>query len=297
MNRLKEYFSIKDLENLSGIKAHTLRVWEKRYNLLAPNRTDTNIRYYSLSHLQKLLNIVLLYKNGYKISRIARFAEEKIPLLVREIASRKAVKHHYLNDFKLAMLHFDRALFSETYNRLTAGKSFRRVFHEIFIPLLNELGMLWQTDTITPAHEHFITDLIKQKIIVNIENLPTLPRQYTGKTFVLYLPEEEMHEIGLLYVHYELMLRKCHGIYLGQAVPISGLKSIQLRYPEVTFISYFTVEPNKNKIDAYIEDFEKQIDVSPPNALWLLGRQTAHLTRIPSFVRTFKGIDQLLKTL
>ena len=164
MNNVKKSFSIRDMENLSGIKAHTIRIWEKRYNLFSPERTATNIRTYSLKSLQKLLNIVLLYHNGYKISKIAKIPESEIPVLVRGIVAKNSEKSHAINAFKLSMINFDQALFFNTYNSLLAERSFREVFIEVFIPLLNELGLLWQTDTISPSHEHFVTNLIKQKI-------------------------------------------------------------------------------------------------------------------------------------
>src|SRR5690606_16574675 len=171
MNIVKDSFSIKDLENLSGVKAHTIRIWEKRYKLFNPNRTDTNIRYYSLASLQKLLNTVLLCNNGHKISKIAQLPEEEIPDLVKKIGSEGSINNDFLNSFKLAMVNFDRSQFEKTYNTLITTKTFREIFYDVFIPLLTELGLLWQTDTINPAHEHFISGLIKQKVIANTENL------------------------------------------------------------------------------------------------------------------------------
>ncbi|HAH56273.1 MAG TPA: MerR family transcriptional regulator, partial [Flavobacterium sp.] len=141
---IKSVFSIKDLENLSGIKAHTIRIWEKRYNVLQPMRSDTNIRNYDLQSLQKLLNVVLLNNYGYKISRIAEHSTEKIESLVREIISEKSTKNHAINAFKMAMINFDQALFFNTYNSLLSEKSFREVFYEIVIPLMEEIGLLWQ---------------------------------------------------------------------------------------------------------------------------------------------------------
>ena len=166
MNNVKTSFSIRDMENLSGIKAHTIRIWEKRYNLFSPERTDTNIRTYSLESLQKLLNVTLLYNNGYKISKIAKLGEDNIPVLVNEIIAEKSEKSHALNSFKLAMLNFDQALFLNTYNELKEDKSFTQIFNDVFLPLLNELGLLWQTNTISPAHEHFISNLIKQLLVL-----------------------------------------------------------------------------------------------------------------------------------
>ncbi|MBC7494583.1 MAG: MerR family transcriptional regulator, partial [Flavobacterium sp.] len=171
MNNIKNTFSIKDLENLSGIKAHTIRIWEKRYNVLEPMRTDTNIRFYDLSCLQKLLNITLLHDYGYKISKISKMSEEKIPSLVREIISQKSAKHHAISSFKMAMMNFDQTLFTSTYNNLLSEKSFKEIFYDVFIPLMNEIGFLWQTDTITPAHEHFLSYLVKQKLLINTEKL------------------------------------------------------------------------------------------------------------------------------
>src|SRR5690606_1210792 len=207
MNIVKDSFSIKDLENLSGVKAHTIRIWEKRYKLFNPNRTDTNIRYYSLASLQKLLNIVLLCNNGHKISKIAQLPEEEIPALVKRINSEACINNESLNSFKLAMVNFDQDLFIQTYNTLATTNTFREIFYDVFIPLLTELGLLWQTDTINPAHEHFITALIKQKVIANTEYLPFTNPQNRSEVFVLYLPENEIHEIGLLFLNYELILK------------------------------------------------------------------------------------------
>ena len=160
MNRIKNTFSIKDLENISGIKAHTIRIWEKRYNLLSPFRTDTNIRRYSLSSLQKLLNITLLYNHGYKISKIASLDKEEIPIMVREIALKSNSEQVAINALKLSMVNFDTILFDTTFEEILLQNDFEFVFINVFMPLMKELGILWQTNAISPSHEHFITNLI-----------------------------------------------------------------------------------------------------------------------------------------
>ena len=220
MNNVKKFFSIRDLENLSGIKAHTITYLGKKVCLLAPERTSTNIRTYSLGSLQKLLNITLLYNSGYKISKIAKIPEQELPNVVRELVSQNSAKSHAINAFKLSMINFDIALFQNTYNSLLTDRSFREIFWEVFIPLLNELGLLWQTDTISPTHEHFITNLIKQKIYTSTEKIQTMEPTREDKVFVLFLPENEIHEIGLLFVNYELLLRGYKTIYLGQTMPL-----------------------------------------------------------------------------
>lgn len=300
MNNVKKYFSIRDLENLSGIKAHTIRIWEKRYNLLSPERTETNIRTYSLESLQKLLNITMLYNNGLKISKIARLGDSEIPLQVKDIVAKNSVKNHAINAIKLAMINFDQALFLSTYNGLLANKSFREIFNEVFIPLLNELGLLWQTNTISPAHEHFITGLIKQKIQTSTEKLLHLEPTKTDKIFVPYLPENEIHEIGLLYLNYEIVLRGYKSIYLGQTTPLENLKDVMKFYNNINFLSYFTVQPTKDKVLKHVQDFHKMaMKHSPTCQLWILGRQNQYLQglALPTSVRTFSSIEQAVQAL
>ena len=250
MNNIKQDFTIKDLENISGIKAHTIRIWEKRYGLLEPQRTSTNIRYYSHSNLQKLLNIVLLNKNNYKISKIAKMSEEEIKLQARELAFSKAINDEALSSFKLSMLQFDKVLFNNTYDKLLHKKTFREIFKDVFIPFLEHIGFLWQTDTLLPAHEHFISNLIAQKIHINTENLQ-YSITYSKKTYVLFLPENEIHELGLLYLNYELVLRGNHTIYLGQSLPLDNLDYFFKNDRELCFVTSLTVQPYDDKIDDY----------------------------------------------
>lgn len=299
MNNVKKYFSIRDLENLSGIKAHTIRIWEKRYHLLSPERTATNIRTYSIGSLQKLLNITMLYHHGYKISKIARIKEQDISLIVRDIIAKKNVQHHAINAFKLAMINFDQAMFIRTFKGLLAEKSFVEIFSQVFIPLLNELGLLWQTDTISPAHEHFITGLIKQKIHTNTELIQHLEPTKTDKIFVLFLPENEIHEIGLLYVNYEIIRQGYKSIYLGQTIPLENLKDVMKYYDNLYFLSYFTVVPTKEHIDKYILEFNQIAQENNESSkLWILGRQTQFLEpKQPARVKIFNSIESVVEAL
>lgn len=299
MNNVKVNFSIKDLENLSGIKAHTIRIWEKRYNLLCPKRTDTNIRFYSLKSLQKLLNITLLYNNGYKISKIAKIPEEELPLMVREIVSENSIKNKSINAFKLAMINFDQSLFLNTYNSLLGDRSFREIFYDIFLPLLNELGLLWQTETISPAHEHFVTALVKQKILLNIEKLQLAEPTKTDPTFVLFLPDNEIHEIGLLYLNYEIVLRGYRAIYLGPTIPLESLTDIQRYYDNLTYLSYFTVSPPTEGIRKYLEDFQKIVNRDRNSKLWILGQQVKDSVSPEEFpgVKAFHSIEEVIEEL
>ena len=298
MSLVKKTFSIKDLANLSGIKAHTIRIWEKRYNLLSPERTQTNIRLYSLLSLQKLLNITLLYENGLKISKIAQLKNEEIPLKVREIIDEKSIKNNMMNAFKLSMINFDQSLFYNTYNKLVVDLSFREIFKEYFIPLLQELGYLWQSNTISTTHEHFITNLVKQKVYTNTEKVHR-SEYVNNKSFVLFLPENEIHELGILYLNYELNLRGYKSIFLGQSVPIENLEPLIASNEFVEFIAYVTVEPSKEKIDKYLQKFKKKILDKKDCRLSLLGFQTqfVDLNTKPENVSVYRGFEDLIEAL
>lgn len=256
LNNIKTDFTIKDLENLTGIKAHTIRIWEKRYQLLTPKRTNGNIRYYDTKNLQKLLNVSLLNKNNYKISKIAELSEEAIILMSRELANKNALIDDSINSFKMAMFTFDQALFNQTYNQLLINKTFRDVFKDVFIPFLEQIGLMWQTDTLTPSHERFISNLISQKIQINSEKTQQNLLVDESQTYVLFLPDNEIHELGLMYLNYELSLRGKKTIYLGQSIPLNSLNSLLAMFSKITFVTSFTVSP----VDSAIEDYLKDVD-------------------------------------
>jgi DNA-binding transcriptional MerR regulator len=293
---VKSVFSIKDLENLSGIKAHTLRIWEKRYDLFQPQRTDTNIRYYNLESLQKLLNVKYLNQNGYKISKIAKLSKDELADKIKEVSRNDLPYSLALADFKMSMINFDANLFLETYKSLSKNLNFSQIFIDVFIPFLNELGLLWQTDSVRPSHEHFITGLIKQIILSNIQEIHARHKQSTHKgVFVLYLPENEIHDIGITYIYYELLKRNYKTIYLGQSLPIESLKDFDDIYDEITFVSYFTVKPDVEELDNYIMRFHAEINTSKNHKLWLLGRQTNYMMgKLPDRVQKFGSIQSLV---
>jgi len=276
MNNVKNIFSIKDLENLSGIKAHTIRIWEKRYSVLEPMRTETNIRMYDLINLQKLLNITLLHNHGYKISKISKFPKDRIPELVNEIVTIKSAKSHAISSFKMAMMNFDQALFFNTYDKLLSEKSFREVFFEVFIPLIQEIGTLWQTNTISPAHEHFISYLIKQKLLINTEKLQTQAPINDDKVFILYLPSNEIHELGLMYLNYEILLSGYKTIYLGESVPLDCIKDVNKLFDRITFVCYMTVEPTKDEVNNYIKQIKTEFE-NDNSKFWFIGRMTENI--------------------
>ena len=294
LNNVKGVFTIKDLENISGIKAHTIRIWEKRYNLLTPERTDTNIRYYSSENLQKLLNVVLLNDHNFKISKIALMSNETIKVKARELAFTNAVNDEALNSLKLSMFQFDKILFNNTYNVLLHKKTFREIFKDVFIPFLDQIGLLWQTDTLLPAHEHFISNLISQKIQINIEKLDyTITK--SKATYVLFLPENEIHELGLMYLNYELALRGFSTIYLGQSLPIDNLSYFIKNETEVCFVTSLTVKPFDDKVMSYFKSIDEKI-ANTKHRLIAFGRKTAlvEANNFDSNITLYPSLTELL---
>ncbi|MFP9113613.1 MerR family transcriptional regulator [Flavobacterium sp. RHBU_3] len=299
MNKIKNTFTIKDLENLSGIKAHTIRIWEKRYGVLQPMRTDTNVRVYDTRNLQKLLNINTLNNFGYKISNIAKLPEERIPEMVKEIITSKTVNDHVLRNFKFSMMNFDTKLFLDTYNELLASRPFREIFYNCFIPLLEEVGNLWQTDTITPAHEHFISNLVKQKIMVNIEPLQQGKPLKGERTYVLYLPEGEIHEIGLMLINYELLYNGYHTVYLGESVPMEDLGEIKKLFDNISFITYMTVEPRPGGTNDYVSETKKQLLKDSQNEFILCGRCAGFVDskQLQNNIKTYRSVKEFADTM
>ena len=297
MKRIKSTFSIKNLENLSGIKAHTLRIWEKRYNLLEPERTDTNIRRYSLDSLKRLLNVTLLYNHGFKISKIASLNEEEIPELVRSIALKSNSEQVAINAFKLSMINFNYDLFDTNYNEILQHHDFQYVFLNVFMPLMRELGILWQTGAISPSHEHFITNLIKQKIHLQTELLQRKkPKRGEHPLFVIFLPENEIHELGVLYLNYLILNSGFRTIFLGQSLQTTSLETLYSYNTKFYFVTYLTVEPNKDEIMPFISQFHENLLKDRDSKLLIFGPQQIEFDtdKLPGQVELFRSVESFI---
>jgi MerR family transcriptional regulator, light-induced transcriptional regulator len=228
-------FTIKDPENLSGIKAHTIRIWEQRYNFLKPKRTDTNIRFYSNEELKKLLNIALLTKYGYKLCHIDMMEPEEICAKVLSLKDDQAVQELIINDLVRQMIDLETDKFEATLNKYIQANDIEKTIIEIVFPFLEKIGILWQTGHIMPAQEHFVSNIIRQKLIVAIDSAVPL-RTSTNKA-VLFLPEGEHHELGLLFLYYLLKQQGIKVVYLGSNVPMSDVENVvEVLKPDMAFI-------------------------------------------------------------
>ena len=236
-------YTIKDLEQISGIKAHTIRVWEQRYNFLQPKRTETNIRTYSGEELKTILNVSLLNKYGYKISHIDRMSSSQMEEKILGLNNMDAQKEKVVNDLIKDMVALNMTSFEQQLDNYILQKGIGKTIYEIIFSFLERVGILWITNHINPAQEHLSTNILRQKIILGIEKLPRV--LHANKRIILFMPEGEYHEIGLLYVHFLLKQRGIGVDYLGANVPIIDLKFLT-ETKKVDYVFSHITSPTKN---------------------------------------------------
>lgn len=249
-------YSIKDMENLSGIKAHTIRIWEQRYGLLQPKRTPTNIRYYEEEDLKLLLNIALLNKNGYRVSKISKMSEREVSNKVMGLSEVTYECQTQLDSLTLSMMEMDEFKFSRIVNTNTAQIGFERTMLEVIYPFLDKLSILGMTGSVHPVQVNFITTLIRQKMTVAIDKLP-LQHNFVKQKFLLYLPEGEKQELSLLFLSYLLKSRGFQVIYAGAEISVSDLKDAY-RIQKPDFIYTLISEPFKKvSVESYVDELSE----------------------------------------
>ncbi len=262
-------YSIKDLEHLSGIKAHTLRIWEQRYNIINPKRTDTNIRTYDDQDLKLVLNIALLKEHGYKISEIAKMSNDELGKEVISISDKKLNYPDQIHALTIAMIDLDEERFEKIMSTNILQFGFENTMVNIIYPFLSRIGTLWLTGSIGPAQEHFIMNLIRQKTIVAIDG-QVIKETATTKKYILYTPEGETHEMGILFANYILRARNNKVIYLGQSLPFEELKFVcDLHKPDYIF-SAITSVPGVSEIQDYVLKLGRSF---PETSILLTGYQ------------------------
>lgn len=254
-------YSIKDLEHLSGIKAHTIRIWEQRYEILKPQRSQTNIRMYDDEDLKMVLNISLLSENGNKISNIAKMSAEEIQQAVITLTEKTYKFPEQVQALTLAMIDLDEDRFEKIISTNIMHYGFEKSMTNIVFPFLTRIGFLWQTGSINPAQEHFVSFLIRQKLIVATDGI-TAKRKENPKKFMLFLPEGEMHETGLLFSNYLIRSRGHKCIYLGQSLPLWDAKMAYDIYKPDYVVCIATTAPSQSEIQQYIDDLGSAFDKS-----------------------------------
>lgn len=291
-------YSIKDLEKISGIKAHTIRMWERRYGLIEPQRTETNIRFYSDCDLKRLLNVSILNHNGIKISHIAGLTDAEIKSRVLDLSIDGRSSSVQIESLMVAMLELDETKFMNGLSSSIIKLGFEVSVETVLFPFLERIGVLWQAGTINPAQEHFISNLIRQKLFVAIDNEMQSPVQ-NGPRIIMFLSEHEQHEIGLLF--YNLLARKegMNVVYLGAGVPLEDLSLVHRLRPADVFMTSFITAMDKQEMEDLLREYHKRFPEIP---FYLSGLQMELLQpelpegfTVVNKVRVFKERLRLLK--
>ena len=284
-------FTIKDLENLSGIKAHTIRIWEQRYSFLRPKRTDTNIRFYSNDELKTVLNISLLNKYGYKISHIDRMSAEEIKEKILSLSQSQAQQERIITELIQQMVDLDPGSFETTLNNYIFTRGIEKTIIYIIFPFLERIGILWVTSHINSAQEHLISNIIRQKLIVGIEN--TVCHLQVNKSVLLFLPEGEHHELGLLFIYYLLKNRGVKVLYIGSDSPLKDVEYVaKLKKPDLLHTHLTSIAPNFN-----FEKFISRITFNFPATSLIISGQLIqnYKKKLPSNVHLKRSLHEVVE--
>ena len=289
-------YSIKELEKITGIKAHTIRIWEKRYGIVEPSRTLTNIRFYSDEDLRHLMNVAILNKYGYKISNIKSMTPVEISQCVVDLTKQDLDNDYQVDNLVMAMIELDEQRFDKIISTSIIKQGFDYTFEDLLQKFLGKIGILWQTGSINPAQEHFISQLIRQKLILAIDGQQQLLPD--NKTFLLFLPENEYHEMALLYMHYLIRKAGHMVIYLGQNVPLINLRNIFEVHP----IDFMLTSITSNLTEESISDMYKEIEDRYGDKQVLIGGNCIKETSIPlpknfTFFNSISGFADFLNQL
>lgn len=283
-------YSIKDLEYLSGIKAHTIRIWEKRYKLLAPERSDTNIRFYSNEDVRRILNVAQLVKSGYKISNVALFDDAKLQTEVLRQNKNLLDPDKNMDQLLLLTLNMDTLGFDRLLNEIIQENGFSKTIENVVFPFCERIGILWQAGSIFVVHEHFVSNLIRNLLLIESTKFDN---QLSEKSMLFFLPEGELHELGLLYAHYLAAQNGFESIYLGQSVPFIDLSNLLMNSQFDFICTTFINAIEKTELEQYLASLSQ---VFSKNKILAAGRQiTIHKPKLPPNVVVIKNNKDFVK--
>ena len=284
-------FTIKDLENISGIKAHTIRIWEQRYQFLKPNRTDTNIRFYNNEELKKVLNISLLNKYGFKISHLDKMNDGEIAEKILSLTQLEAQQERIVNELVECMIDVDLERLEAVLEGYIQSKGIERTITKIIFPFMEKVGILWVTNHINPAQEHLVTNIIRQKLIVGIDSVVCEIK--VNKSVLLFLPEGEFHELGVLFVNYLLKSKGVPTIYLGANVPLRDVEYlVKLKKPSYIY-SHLTSVGKSFNFDKFLLNLTKKFADTPIVLSGLL--TNTYEKKIPPQINFKKTLSEVME--
>jgi len=284
-------YTIKDLENLSGIKAHTIRIWEQRYSFLKPQRTKTNIRYYSNQELKSFLNVSLLYKYGFKISLIDKMNDQQMKERIISLSQAEAQQEKIVNELIQYMIELDLDQLEGLLDDFIRIRGIDKTITQIIFPFLERIGILWLTNHIHPTQEHLISNIIRQKLIVGIEC--AISHVFINKTILLFLPEGEHHELGLLYIYYQLKCRGVRVIYMGSNTPLVDIAFVcKCKNPDHLY-THLTCITENFSLEKFLSQLRHHI---PDIAITISGKLAqSHAHHLPPNVHLKKTLPEVLE--
>ncbi|MCK7556692.1 MerR family transcriptional regulator [Chitinophaga sedimenti] len=285
-------FTIKDIELLTGIKAHTIRIWEQRYKLLRPKRKDTNHRVYDNDDLKHIMRVSYLYHRGVKISKIAEMTDEEIRRRSLEEKLEEDLFQPLSNQLVEAMIDFDQQRFEKVFNNALLRFGFEKTILQVIYPFLQRVGLLWLNDCVNPAQEHFASLIVRKKMMVAIDGLE-LSRESGTDSFLLFLPEGEYHEIPLLFVQYLLKQHGCQVVNLGASVPLEDLKFFTDRRRVTHIYTHMLTCFSQKDMDAFLHEMA---DMFPAVQIIVSGPQTERIAHtLPANVRALHSLDEIIE--
>jgi DNA-binding transcriptional MerR regulator len=290
------FYQISDLERLTGIKAHTIRIWEKRYNLIEPHRTATNIRYYDDDQAKKLLNVSTLLSEGFKISKISELSENEIHSHIQSLQKNQgddSMCSAFIHDLIAAMLVFDEIAFEKSFSSAVTRFGMYHAMIKVFYPFLHKTGLMWRSSDAMPVQEHFANNIIRRKLISAIDGLPAFTKK--AKKFLLFLPADEWHETALLLSDYIIRSKGYKTIYLGQNVPLQNLGEVIDSTKPSHLLAFFIARQSPEHVKEVVIDLSKRYK----GAIILLGGSLdfSNIIRNRKNIQLLASPDDLLRLL
>jgi len=290
-------FSISQLEQFSGIKAHTIRIWEQRYGALHPSRSEGNTRHYNNSQLRRLLNIVSLMKADYKVSELCSMSDEKMFALIEDSLKNTILaedsNQYFVNQLIIAGMNYDEIHFDKIFSNCVLRLGVKDTYINVIYPMLSRIGIMWSNDSIPASQEHFISNLIRQKLFTTIDGLP--PAKSDDDSWVLFLPENEFHEIGLLMCHYIIKLAGKKSIYLGPNLPLETLSSVVKQTKAKNLYLFLVHNDMVNKTQEYIDLLSETFK---NNNIYISGNQSLlgqlKMTKRMHWIQSIKSLEEKL---
>lgn len=290
-------YSIKDIENICGIKAHTLRVWEKRYGILVAKRTDTNIRYYTEEDLKIALNISILYRKGMKISKLAKLSNEELRTKVAEITEIDDSFEKNLDTLSISMLELDESKFTQILNKNIEQQGFDLTMENVIYPLLEKINLMWMADSINEVHETFVLNIIRHKLIVEIDKIPSQPKSSSSPRFLLYLPENESQNLSLYYMYYYMKKEKFPVFYYGNNINtrqlLLGANQFKPDYIFTIINDSFAERELKPYIDHILSQYDGKLIISGYQAV----NQSLASTENCKILSSLNEVNEYIKSL